>query len=117
MVLGDLNDGPGFDDLERELGLSSVEIVAGQGADALFDPHAQALDPAPRSARFWIVPERCYLEAMLDYIMVSPQFTEQAPRWRIWNPLDDAQVAADAELRAALLAASDHFPVTLDLDL
>ena len=120
MVLGDLNDGPGFDEHERLLGHSSVEIVTGQGEDMLFDPHAQAVQsprPTPSSARFWIAPERRYLSAMLDYIMVSPPFRTYAPRWRIWHPLDDPQIAADARLRAALLAASDHFPVTLDIDL
>ena len=122
MVLGDLNDGPGLDEFESLFGRSSVEIVLGQGAAALFDPHAKQalsrrLGAAPTSARFWIAPEERYLQALLDYIMVSPQIAARAARWRIWHPMDDPACWQDVALRDALLAASDHFPVTLDVDL
>ena len=122
MVMGDLNDGPGLDEFESLFGRSSVEIVLGQGAEgALFDPHAaralqRRLGAQPTTARFWIRPERRYLQALLDYIMVSPQFRRMAPRWRIWHPMDDPDCWADPALRDALVTASDHFPVTLDFD-
>ncbi|MEM8655680.1 MAG: endonuclease/exonuclease/phosphatase family protein, partial [Pseudomonadota bacterium] len=41
MLLGDLNDGPGLDEYENLFGRSSVEIILGDGATALFDPHAR----------------------------------------------------------------------------
>ena len=123
ILLGDLNDGPGLDEYEDLFGRSSVEIIMGEEGEAcLFDPHARRalsrrLGAMPTSARFWIRPERRFLQALLDYIMVSPQLLERQPKWRIWHPLDDPGCWAVPELRDALVTASDHFPVTLDLDI
>ena len=119
IVLGDLNDGPGLDEYEHLFGRSSVEIVMGED---LFDPHAaralsQRLGAAPTTARFWIRPEKRFLQALLDYIMVSQALRQRETRWRIWHPLDDPECWADPALRQALVDASDHFPVTLDISL
>ena len=121
ILLGDLNDGPGLDEYEHLFGRSSVEILLGEAAP-LYDPHALealkgGLAPQPTSARFYIGPERRYLQAMLDYIMVSQDLRPQAKAWRIWHPFDDPDCWDSPDLRAALLAASDHFPVTVDLDI
>ncbi|MEL7092719.1 MAG: endonuclease/exonuclease/phosphatase family protein [Pseudomonadota bacterium] len=120
IVLGDLNDGPGLDEYEHLFGRSSVEIILGSGERALFDPHAARalkarMGAAPTTARFWIRPEKRYLQALLDYIMVSPDLFARDPHWRIWHPLDDPECWLDAGLREALVLASDHFPVTVDL--
>lgn len=122
MVMGDLNDGPGLDEFEGLFGRSSVEIIMDGTGGALFDPHARRaltarLGAAPTSARFWIKPEKRYLQALLDYVMVTPDLQAQKARWRIWHPLDDPECWAHAGLREALVTASDHFPVTLDLDI
>lgn len=121
IVLGDFNDGPGLDEYEALFGRSSIEIVLGEGgATQLFDPHArQALSrriaAMPATARFRIPPDGIYLNALLDYIMVSPDIAAAAPRWTIWHPFDTPACYDDIVLREALLTASDHFPVTLDL--
>lgn len=123
IVMGDLNDGPGLDVFEDLFGRSSVEVILGKnGPHPLFDPHAaralgQRLGAMPTTSRFWIREEKRFLQALLDYIMVSPALREKSPRWRIWHPLDDPECWADPALRDALVTASDHFPVTLDLDL
>ncbi|MBK1635241.1 endonuclease/exonuclease/phosphatase family protein [Rhodovulum adriaticum] len=125
IVLGDFNDGPGLDEYEKLFGRSGVEIVLGQDGPAerrLFDPHArQALQgrlaAQPSTARFYIGAEGRYLSALLDYIMVSPDLRGHAPDWRIWHPFDDPALYRVPELREALLTASDHFPVTLDIAL
>jgi len=125
IVLGDFNDGPGLDEYEKLFGRSGVEIVLGQDGPRdrrLFDPHArQALQgllaAQPATARFYIAPEGRYLSALLDYIMVSESLMLKSPRWRIWHPFDDPGIYGVPELREALLTASDHFPVTLDLAL
>jgi hypothetical protein len=72
---------------------------------------------APTSARFWIAEEGRWMETLLDYVMLSPDLMARAPRWRIWHPFDDPGCYGVPELREALLTASDHFPVTLDIDL
>jgi predicted extracellular nuclease len=123
IVLGDLNDGPGLDEYEKLFGRSGVEIVMGLGEAQdrrLYDPHAaQALQrrmvAQPATARFYLSHEKQYLSALLDYVMVSPDLRARAVDWRIWHPFDDEACWRDTELRQALLHASDHFPVSLDL--
>ncbi|MEP3946352.1 endonuclease/exonuclease/phosphatase family protein [Ascidiaceihabitans sp.] len=123
MVMGDLNDGPGLDEFEHLFGRSSVEIVLGRADEIpLFDPHARMalsrkLGAAPTTSRFWIRHEKRFLQALLDYIMISPDLRDHAPVWRIWHPLDDPDCWAQPELRDALVDASDHFPVTLDIEI
>lgn len=123
IVLGDFNDGPGLDEFERLFGHSGVEIVLGAEvapALRLADPHAaMALQSrvamAPTTARFWHGPQKRYFEALLDFIMVSADLAARRPEWRIWHPFNDPGCAAVPELREALLQASDHFPVSIDL--
>ncbi|MBP1804787.1 endonuclease/exonuclease/phosphatase family protein [Rubellimicrobium aerolatum] len=132
VVLGDFNDGPGIDEHEAVFGRSGVEIVLGEGPTRLHDPHAaRALAgptaAQPATARFRLPPDEAnpdeanpggrWLSALLDYVMVSPDLRALRPRWRIWHPFDDAACWKDERLRTALLHASDHFPVTLDIDL
>lgn len=121
IVLGDFNDGPGIDSYERQFGESGVEVVMGLTAAPamrLTDPHAmmalnRRIGLQPSSARFWLAPQKCYFEALLDFIMVSPDLAAQNPTWRIWHPHNDP--AIPRALSDAILTASDHFPVTLDL--
>lgn len=123
IVMGDFNDGPGLDEYERLFGHSGVEIVLGTEAEpklCLTDPHAaMALQSrvamAPTTARFWHGPKKRWFEALLDFVMVSPDLAARAPDWRIWHPFNDPSCAAVPELREALLQASDHFPVSVDL--
>lgn len=123
VVLGDFNDGPGLDEYEKLFGRSGVEIVLGEeGQRRLYDPHArlalsQRVGATPVTARFYIEEEERYLQAMLDYIMVSPDLRRLKPEWRIWHPFDDPVCYRTPELRQALLIASDHFPVSIDIDL
>lgn len=125
IVLGDFNDGPGLDDYEKLFGRSGVEIVLGLDAPRelrLYDPHArQALQgrlaAQPATARFYIASEGQYLSALLDYVMISPDLRARRPAWRIWHPFDDPDIYRVPELREALLTASDHFPVSLDIEL
>jgi hypothetical protein len=123
IVMGDFNDGPGLDKYERLFGQSGVEVMLGltnPRPDRLYDPHAfmalnQRAGLTPTTARFWLAPQNCYFEALLDYIMVSADLYDSHPTWRIWHPFNDPSVSAVPDLSAAILTASDHFPVTIDL--
>ncbi len=126
LVMGDLNDGPGLDEYEALFGSSGVEIVMGDPANPeslLVEPNAQArLNPrdsaAPATARFYQHHRKAYLNALLDYAMLSPMLAARGnPEWTIWHPFDNSECFKNKSLRRALLRASDHFPVTLDLDL
>ncbi len=123
IVMGDFNDGPGLDEYEKLFGRSSIEIVIGEGDQTrLYDPHArlalnQRMGAMPTTARFRVGPDGHYLCALLDYVMISPELMDKNPRWRIWHPFDNSVCYSTPELREALLTASDHFPVSLDIDL
>ena len=123
IVLGDFNDGPGLDEYEALFGKSGIEIVIGTEGPPewqMVEPHAQLVlgrkvGVTPTTARFYDRTHRRYFGALLDFILISQNLVAQAARWRIWHPLDDPACWRAPELREALLAASDHFPVTLDL--
>jgi len=126
IVMGDFNDGPGLDEYEKLFGQSGVEIVIGVSksiAETLREPHAEAAMSAraggfPTTSRFYIHESKTYLNALLDYIMVSPDLANTtSPVWKIWHPFNDPDCFDDNYLCEALLTASDHFPVTIDLDL
>ena len=123
LVLGDFNDGPGLDEYEKLFGRSGVEIVLGEeDGIQLFDPHAKMaltskIGATPTTSRFYIAHEKRFLQALLDYIMVSPGLRAKSPKWRIWHPFDDPECWDKPSFREALLTASDHFPVTLNVDL
>ncbi|MCG7519247.1 endonuclease/exonuclease/phosphatase family protein [Ruegeria sp. Ofav3-42] len=119
ILLGDLNDGPGLDEFENLFGRSSVEILLQAG---LFDPHADsAFGPKAgerlSTARFVRPKGGGYLEALLDYVMISQDLRDRRPDWRIWHPFHDPACLSAKDLHEALLTASDHFPVTLDIGL
>ena len=119
ILMGDMNDGPGLDEFEDLFGRSSVEILLN---DDMYDPHARMAfktrtPAAPTTARFRIESEGRYLQALLDYIMVSQDLMARRPSWRIWHPFEDETCWSFKELHEALLTASDHFPVTLDIDI
>lgn len=121
IVLGDFNDGPGLDRYEALFGQSSVEMVMGVGPGQLVDPNAsyalsQRVGATPTSARFYMSHEKRFMQVLLDYIMVSRDLALGA-HWRIWHPFDDPKCWEDEPLRDALLAASDHFPVSLEIPL
>ena len=123
LVMGDFNDGPGLDEFEKLFGRSGVEIVLGCNAGPdrrLREPHAELalrskMGVMPTTARFYLKPEHRYFEALLDFIMASHDLAKKGTIWRIWHPLNDPWVGTMPELREALLQASDHFPVSIDL--
>ena len=120
IVMGDFNDGPGLDEFEKLFGRSGIEVVLGQeGQVPLYDPHAaqvlsRKIAAAPSTARF-VRRGGTFLNALLDYVMVSPGIRAANPVWQIWHPFDHPDCYTNIVLREALLTASDHFPVSLTL--
>ncbi len=126
IVLGDFNDGPGLDLYERRLGVSSLDAII--GTDAPPEKRLRTSDTKvrwtpdrgwlPASARFHDSATGGSVNALIDFILLSPGLAERAePIWRIWNPYQDGELAKDVALSGALARASDHFPVSVDLTL
>jgi hypothetical protein len=125
MVLGDFNDGPGLDKFEAEFGHSGIEIVLGntqKPEKRLYDPHAaqtmsRPFAVQPTTSRFYDHRTKTYLNALLDYIMISKNLRDIGNhKWTIWHPFDHPECYKSNEICQALLTASDHFPVTIDLE-
>ena len=124
IVLGDFNDGPRLDAFEELFGRSGVEVVLGDPKHPethLKDPNARLfLDPmqgwALSSARFYHAGLKWYVNTLLDYVMLTPDIAPSAT-WRIYHPFDDPECFKNQSLKEALLTASDHFPVCVDLNL
>ena len=113
---------PGTDDGDYNIKMRNIRRFLADGDAVLYDPHAskallRRIGPQPTTARFYIPHDDRFLQALLDYVMVSRDLRSKAKRWRIWHPFDDPTCWKTPELREALLTASDHFPVTLDIDL
>lgn len=124
IVMGDFNDGPAVNGYESLFGRSGVEIVMGDKKDpgrCMVEPNASImLDPhqawAISTARFYVGTYKRYMNALLDYVMLSETLTSTAkPAWRIWHPFDDPECFEEQVMQTALLTASDHFPVSVDL--
>ncbi len=118
IILGDVNDGPGQYVYEAFVGQSSVDILMGPvGSDArLFDPSiAKSKTKFISTARFFKREKNQYLDALLDYILVSPAMLERNPKWTILHPDAMSQDIDIPDLSENLRLASDHFPVLLQL--
>lgn len=129
VVMGDINDGPGFDYYEGRFGRSAVELIMGD----LFQPEAILANRVgaprwgksgwePSTARFRDQFTGNLVNALIDHIMLTPRLAPaDRPRARIWNPWQDTAMAALPEperdrLKAIFDMASDHMPVTIDID-
>jgi endonuclease/exonuclease/phosphatase family metal-dependent hydrolase len=119
VVMGDFNDGPGMDYYELSFGRSAVEIVMGD----IYNPQRILRNPVgrprwtrwgwePSSARFTDRITGTPVNVLIDHILVSRGIPVETGGSRVWNPFQDDLARP---LKRALLAASDHFPVTLDV--
>ena len=125
IILGDFNDGPGMDRYERIFGRSGMEIVMGDVGEPdrlLRNPFARRGKPPygsrPSTARFYNRDSKAFMNALIDFVMISPSFAERiSPDWRIWHPFDDIESFEDPSFRQDLLDASDHYPVSVDVTL
>ncbi|MEO1014620.1 MAG: endonuclease/exonuclease/phosphatase family protein [Pseudomonadota bacterium] len=120
VVMGDVNDGPGMDYYEFRYAKSGVELIMGDA----FDPDAILRNYAgkptfgrfgwtPSSARFVDQFTEKPVNVLIDHILVSKgvKTSGETPH-RVWNPFEDDEAGA---LKEELRAASDHFPISLDI--
>tara|TARA_R110002020_G_scaffold39991_3_gene118327 strand:- start:13387 stop:14385 length:999 start_codon:yes stop_codon:yes gene_type:complete len=120
VVMGDINDGPGMDAVEFRFARSAVETVMGD----VFEPEKIVKSWGgkpewgefgfePSSARFTDRFTEDPVNVLIDHVLASLDLKVAGPdAHRVWNPY---QLDAAKPHKKMLLAASDHFPVTLDL--
>ncbi len=119
IVMGDVNDGPGFDYYESRFGKSAVEVIIGDlyNRQALLQYHLGRPEFGrfgwePSSARFKDNFTNDLVNVLIDHIIVSPDFvTHGDSPTKVWNPF---QLQEAEPLKSQMLDASDHFPVTFD---
>lgn len=122
VVMGDINDGPGMDEYEMRYGRSGVEVLMG----SLFAPDRILRNGAgrpkwgksgwePSTVRFTDRITESPINVLLDHILISQSVRThgQAP-YQIWNPHQNTRAEP---IEAELGKASDHFPVTIDVNL
>ena len=121
-VLGDINDGPGMDSYEFSFGRSAVEVVMGNIFEPdrilrnyLGEPKWENYGWVPASASFKDRITEDYINVLIDHILASPNLpvVDSDPAI-VWNPFQNDAIS---QHRDTFLAASDHFPITLDIDL
>lgn len=122
VVAGDINDGLGLDYYEQRFSRSAVEVLLG----TVFEPEKilRSVLPRPRLGKYgWSPSSSRYhdritkddFDVLIDHLLVSQSTTFE--KGRVWNPyLDDAPAEVKA-LKATLKAASDHFPISVELEL
>ncbi len=121
-VMGDVNDGPGMDLYEMRYGRSAIELIMGD----LFEPDRilrnfvgrpkwTSYGWKPASARFKDRITETNVNVLIDHILASPNLpTVGEMPVKVWNPYEQDDLK---QHRKQFLTASDHFPVTLDINL
>jgi endonuclease/exonuclease/phosphatase family metal-dependent hydrolase len=119
VVMGDVNDGPGFDFYEGRFGRSAVEVIMGDifAPDRILRNHLGApkwgrFGWEPSTARFTDSFTGDKVNALIDHILASRHLVPAGDGCQVWNPYQNDHARP---LKQALLDASDHFPVVLDL--
>lgn len=121
VVMGDINDGPGMDEYEMRYGRSGVEILMGSifEPDRLLRNHAGkpvwgAMGWKPSTVRFKDRITETYINVLIDHILISSGLkTSGQDSYQIWNPYENDNAKP---LKTDLLNASDHFPISINLN-
>ena len=121
-VMGDINDGFGLDYYELRFRRSAVEILMGD----VWEPQKilRHVLPRPKLGKYGWTPSSSsfkdpiidnYVNVLIDHILVSQSVTYENAR--VWNPYAQKAPAEVKALKAALKEASDHFPVSVEVEL
>ncbi len=122
VVMGDINDGPGMDHYEFQFAKSAVENIVGD----LYAPQELLVSHIGKpkwTSKGWVPYSTSFkdriteveVRVLIDHVLASQGLEVSADRpHRVWAPdLEDEAHDVKNQLRDA----SDHFPVTLDLEL
>ena len=122
LVMGDINDGFGLDYYEQRFRRSAVEILMGD----VWEPKRilRHVLPRPKLGKYGWSPSSSsfkdpitddYVNVLIDHILVSQSIAFENAR--VWNPFPRTAPAEVKALKATLREASDHFPVSAEVEL
>ncbi len=126
IVMGDINDGFGMDIYERRFAKSAVDILLGDVwhperilKHVLPEPRLGKYGWTPSTSRFRDKGTGDTVNVLIDHILVSQRV--KVKDHIVWNPYldhkDDATKAKVDAVSGALKTASDHFPVSVVVEL
>lgn len=127
IVMGDINDGFGKDYYEQRFSRSAVEILLGDVwyPDKILHsvipdkPKLGKYGWTPSTSRYTDVMTNHTLNVLIDHILVSRHV--QVLDTTVWNPYMDHKPQAKDDrvnaIKTELKAASDHFPVSVEVEL
>lgn len=124
IVMGDINDGAGMDHFERHFHKSAVEILMGDIwapelvlCSVLPKPEIKADGWVPYTSDFKDTITKYTVNVLIDHILVSQNVAIGEPI--VWNPeLKENEDNQDVQdLKDDLKTASDHYPVSITVDL
>jgi hypothetical protein len=122
IVMGDINDGFGLDYYEQRFRRSAVEILLGDVwapnkilRHVLPRPKLGRYGWKPSSSRFQDPITEDLINVLIDHILVSQSITVENAR--VWNPFPKDAPDDVKAFKAALAGASDHFPVSVDVEI
>ena len=121
-VVGDINDGFGLDYYEQRFSRSAVEILLGDVwapekilRHVLQRPKRDRYGWNPWTSRYQDRLTENRINVMIDHILVSRAVKHQNAL--IWNPRLSAAPKIVTSITQALTEGSDHFPLSVDIEL
>jgi endonuclease/exonuclease/phosphatase family metal-dependent hydrolase len=122
IVAGDINDGFGLDYYEQRFSRSAIEILLGSVwqpdrilRPVIRRPRLGKYGWTPSSSRYKDRITEDYFNVLIDHVLVSRAVGVEDPL--IWNPyLDDAPDEVKA-IKGLLKEASDHYPVSVEIEI
>lgn len=121
-VVGDINDGFGLDYYEQRFARSAVETLLGDVwapkrilRHVLPRPKLNKYGWYPWSSSFCDAITKNKVNVLIDHILVSQNVTVRGGR--VWNPFLKESAGEVKEIRGDLIEASDHFPISVEIDL
>ena len=121
IVCGDINDGFGLDYYEQRFSRSAVETLLG----TVWEPEKilrQVIDRPklgkygwdPSSSRYQDRITGDYFNVLIDHVLVNEAVKFENAR--VWNPFSRSAPADIKALKPQLKDASDHFPVSVEIE-
>jgi predicted extracellular nuclease len=120
IVCGDINDGSGMDFYEHRYSKSAMEILLGNIwhpekilRHVLSKPKIGKYGWSPSSSKYKDAITKNTFTVLIDHILVSQNL--EFDNSLVWNPNDSKAPQFVKDIKKELKAASDHFPVTVEL--